>query len=156
VLNGLDPLLDELAPFLGQLNPILEYVGAHIYTLSDMFANLGVATQAKVISPAPGTTGHYLRQFGPIGAESVAIHPTRLSSNRGNAYLNPLGVLTNPLQPKFKIVPSFDCNNAGGEKEPGGSPQATPGCKVQGTFEFRGSPTTRYPRLTEENYFEGG
>ena len=46
VLSGLKPVLTELHPFLSQLNPILGYIGEHIYTLSDMFANLGVATAA--------------------------------------------------------------------------------------------------------------
>jgi len=147
VLRGVEPLLGELAPFLGQVNPILGYIGAHIYTLSDMFANLGVATAAKTKNPAPGQLGHYLRQFGPQGAETVAIYPNRVAGNRGNAYLNPLGVIQRPESPKFKVLPSFDCRNAGGEKEPGGSP-ATPGCHEQKPFAG-----TRYPRLTERSYF---
>ena len=97
VLRGLTPLLAELGPFLTQVNPILQYIGVHVYTLSDMFANLGVATQAKVADPGPlGGTGHYLRQFGPVGPEGIAIQPTRSSGNRGNAYFNPLGVLSSP------------------------------------------------------------
>ena len=152
VLRGLDPLLTELGPFLTQFNPILQYIGVHAYTLSDMFANLGVATAAKVNNPNPGGNGHYLRQFGPIGPDSVAIQPNRSSTNRGNAYLNPLGVLSSPEGAKYKILPSFDCNNSGGEKEPGGSPTVTPGCRVQKPFEFKGKPTNKYPRLTEEPY----
>jgi phospholipid/cholesterol/gamma-HCH transport system substrate-binding protein len=151
VLRGLKPLLGEAGPFLTQFNPFLQYVGVHIHTLSDMLANLGVATQAKVADPGPNQMGHYLRQFGPIGPESVAIQPTRSSGNRGNAYLNPLGVLTSPEAQKYKILPSFDCNNSKGEKEPGGEP-ATPGCRVQKPFEFKGKPTTRYPQLREEPY----
>jgi ABC-type transporter Mla subunit MlaD len=153
VLTGLKPLLGEAGPFLGQLNPILEYIGVHAYTLSDMFANLGVATAAKTKQVGKDQVGHYLRQFGPLGAEGLAIQPQRTSGNRGNAYLNPLGVIQGPNSPKFKILPSFDCENANGEKEPGGEP-ATPGCKVQQPFSFRGSPTSRYPRLTEESYFK--
>jgi virulence factor Mce-like protein len=151
VLRGITPLLAEAGPFLTQLNPILQYIGVHVYTLSDMFANLGVATGAKVADPGPNQLGHYLRQFGPVGPESIAIQPTRSSSNRGNAYPNPLGVLTSPEAQKFKVLPSFDCANSGGEKEPGGSP-VTPGCRVQKPFLFKGSPTTRYPQLREEPY----
>jgi phospholipid/cholesterol/gamma-HCH transport system substrate-binding protein len=154
VLRGITPLLAELGPFLTQVNPILQYIGVHVHTLSDLFANLGVATAAKVADPGPlGGVGHYLRQFGPVGPESIAIQPTRSTSNRGNAYLNPLGVLTSPEAQKFKILPSFDCRNApgGGEKEPGGEP-ATPGCRVQRPFVFKGAPTTRYPQLREEPY----
>ena len=153
VLSGLKPVLSELAPFLQQINPILEYIGVHIYTLSDMLANLGVATAAKIKNPGPDAIGHYLRQFGPLGSEAVAIQPNRGANNRGNTYLNPLGVMSTPEGQKFKILPSFDCNNAGGEKLPSGTPaQPSPGCRVQKPFTFKGSPTTKYPRLTEENY----
>jgi phospholipid/cholesterol/gamma-HCH transport system substrate-binding protein len=155
VLNGLRPVLNELAPFLGQFNPILQYIGAHVYTLSDMFANLGVATAAKVKQPNPGGTGHYLRQFAPQGAEAVAIQPTRTSTNRGNTYWNPLGIIQRPASPKWKVPPSWDCNHIGGEKEPGGTPTQTPGCHVQGTFVFRGERTERFPHLTAEAYFAG-
>ncbi|HVL95797.1 MAG TPA: MlaD family protein [Solirubrobacteraceae bacterium] len=146
VLRGLEPLLAELHPFLSQFNPFLNYVGVHSHTLSDMFANLGVATAAKVKHPRAGGTGHYLRQFGPVGPESMAIQPTRTSTNRGNAYLNPLGVMTNPEQPKFKILPSFDCRHIGGEKEPGGTP-STPGCKVQRSYG-----PGHYPQIREKPY----
>jgi len=147
VLDGLRPLLAEAGPFLSQVNPILEYIGVHVYTLSDMFANLGVATAAKVSNPGKDAIGHYLRQFGPTGTETVAIHPTRLSSNRGNAYFNPLGVLTSPEGVKAKILPSFDCRNSNGEKPP----DSSPGCRVQKPFDFKGA-ATRYPRLTEAKY----
>ena len=150
VLNGLKPVLGELGPFLQQINPILEYIGVHVYTLTDMFANLGVATAAKVKNPGPDAMGHYLRQFGPLGSEAVAIQPTRNSSNRGNVYLNPLGVLSSPEGAKFKVLPSWDCDNSGGEKEPGGSP-VTPGCRVQKPYNFKGR-ATHYPQLLAENY----
>ena len=78
VLDGLRPLLGELGPFLGELNPLLNYIGVHVYTLSDMFANLGVATAAKVKDPTPGANGHYLRQFGPLGPDALAIMPDAL------------------------------------------------------------------------------
>ena len=154
VFVELKPVLENLGPFLQEFNPILDYIGAHVYTLSDMFANLGVATSAKVVAPPPGQNGHYLRQFGPQGTETVAIHPNRLKSNRGNAYLNPLGVLSSPEGAKFKILPSFDCRNSstGGEKEPGGDEPATPGCRVQKPFEYRGKLTERYPHNDAANY----
>ena len=150
VLDGLRPLLAELGPFLGQLNPILNWIGVHIHTLSDMFANLGVATAATVKNPVGDRTGHYLRQFGPIGPESLAIQPERGSGNRGNAYLNPLGVANSPEAAKYKILPAFDCNNAGGEKLPSNT---SPGCRVQVPYEYDGR-ATRYPQLRERAYPE--
>ncbi len=147
VLSGLKPVLTELHPFLTQLNPILGYIGVHIYTLSDMFANLGVATAAKVKNPASGTTGHYLRQFGVTGAESVAMFPNRLASNRGNAFPGPLGVIQTPSAPKFRVLPAFDCNNAGGEKEPTGGTSPTPGCHVAAPY-LNG----KFPQVKDKPY----
>nr|MDQ4041790.1 MCE family protein [Actinomycetota bacterium] len=92
VLAGLEPTLAALGPWLQEVNPILEWVGQHQATLTDMFANLGVATGAKTASGDPRATGHYLRQFGATGVETIAVHQRRLSSNRGNAYFNPLAV----------------------------------------------------------------
>lgn len=138
--------------FLTQFNPILEYIGVHIYTLSDMFANLGVATQAKVKRPSAGTNGHYLRQFGPSGTETVSIYPRRLPSNRGNAFLNPLGVMSTPEGAKSKILPNWDCNNAGGEKEPTTGTGGTPGCRVQKPFVYKGRLTERFPHNNPSNY----
>ena len=148
VLSGLKPVLNEVHPFLGQLNPILGYIGVHIYTLSDMFANLGVATAAKVQSPGPNATGHYLRQFGVTGPESAAIFPNRIAANRGNAYPHPLGVIQTPNSPKFKVLPAWDCNNAGGEKEPGGTP-STPGCHVAQPFLGQ-----KFPQIQEQFYLK--
>ena len=108
--------------------------------------------QAKVDVPRPaGGTGHYLRQFGPLGTES----------DRDPAQRAPRATAATPTSTrsaccprrraqKFKILPSFDCNNSG-EKEPGGEP-ATPGCRIQKPFQFKGSPTTRYPQLRDEPY----
>jgi virulence factor Mce-like protein len=155
VLDGLEPVLGELGPFLGELNPMLEYIGVHIHTLSDMFANLGVATSAKVPKPGAGAVGHYLRQFGPQGAETVSMHPQRMSANRGNAYLNPLGVLASPDSARFKVLPAFDCNNAGGEKMPGGTP-ATPGCRVQKGFPYKDRLTGSFPHAEASDYDPAG
>jgi ABC-type transporter Mla subunit MlaD len=148
VLDGLRPLLRQLGPFLGEFNPLLNYIGVHVHTLSDMFANLGVATAAKIKNPGPNAMGHYLRQFGPLGPDAFAIMPRRSSGNRGNAYLNPLGVLTSPEAVKYKILPSFDCNNAEENQEP---TVTAPGCRVQKPFEFDGV-ATRYPRLRARPY----
>jgi phospholipid/cholesterol/gamma-HCH transport system substrate-binding protein len=150
VLDGLRPLLAELGPFLSQFNPFLNWIGVHVHTLSDMFANLGVATAAKVKNPQPGTVGHYLRQFGPIGPESLAVQRTRSATNRGNAYLNPLGVANSPEAARFKILPAFDCDNAGGERLPS---DTAPGCRVQVPYPHDGR-ATRYPQLRERAYPE--
>src|SRR5918999_1338707 len=93
IFEGLRPLFGELGPWLSELNPVLAWLGEHQHTLSDIFANLGVATQAKTSSRDPQATGHYLRQFGPTGSETASVHPNRLETNRGNTYINPLSLV---------------------------------------------------------------
>ena len=153
VLVGLRPVLVELGPFLQEFNPILQWISVHIHTLSDMFANLGVSQAAKVEHPTEGTMGHYLRQFGPSGAETLAIHPNRLRSNRGNAFPNPFGVIQNPRSPELKVLPAWDCRNVGGEKPPGGDTPATPACHVMKPFEFKGV-ARQFPHVERDNYDE--
>ena len=155
IFVGLRPLLGELGPWLSELNPILDWIGQHQHTLTDLFANLGVATKAQTTSRDPRATGHYLRQFGPSGTETAAIHPNRLSSNRGNTYINPLS-LTGPDRAKKGIVDAFDCRNAtedGSDKpDPNtGSPQATPACFNQAPYAFQGR-LTKFPHVEREDY----
>ena len=155
IFQGLRPLLGELGPWLGELNPILDWLGQHQHTLSDIMANLGVATKATTSSRDPKATGHYLRQFGPSGAETAAIHPNRLSSNRGNTYFNPLS-LVGAEQSKRGINAAFDCKNTtpdGSDKEKpdtGGTP-ATPACFIQPPFNFQGK-LLRFPHVEREDY----
>jgi phospholipid/cholesterol/gamma-HCH transport system substrate-binding protein len=149
VFEGLRPLLGALGPWLGELNPTLDWIAQHQYTLVDLFANLGVATHAKTGSRDPQATGHYLRQFGPQGAETVAVHPNRLSSNRGNAYINPLS-LTGPEQAKRGIVAAFDCKNVGdGSDKP--SKEDSPACFNQAPYSFQGK-LSKFPQIKAEDY----
>ena len=156
ILLGLRPVLAELGPWLQQVNPILEWIGFHQHTLTDMFANLGVATQARTASSDPRATGHYLRQFGPQGTETIAIHPRRLASNRGNAYFHPITALTGP-EFSQRGPPAWDCANTGrGEKpaDPPGTPGGTPSCRVQGPLTFQGV-AQRFPHVLASNYSQG-
>jgi len=148
VFDGLRPLLTELGPWLQQINPILEWIGHHQATLSDIFANLGVATAAKTLPGNPESPGHYLRQFGATGTETAAIHTRRLSSNRGNAYFNPLGV-AGPDGARSFILPSFDCNNSGGDK----AADSTPACRTQQPYIFKDS-RLRFPHINASSYAE--
>jgi virulence factor Mce-like protein len=155
ILVGLRPLLGELGPWLSELNPILDWLGQHQHTLTDLFANLGVATSARTTSRDPRATGHYLRQFGPSGAETAAVHPNRLGSNRGNTYINPLSLI-GADQSKRGIIASYDCKNAtpDGSDKPdpnSGSPQPTPACFNQAPYAFRGR-LTKFPHVEREDY----
>jgi phospholipid/cholesterol/gamma-HCH transport system substrate-binding protein len=149
IFTGLRPVVRELGPWLSELNPILDWLGQHEHTLTDIMANLGVATSARTKTAVPGGPGHYLRQYGPSGAETVAVHPRRLSSNRGNTYLNPLehSTGTSPVRFKEGILRSFDCRNSGGEKDATDGAQGSPACRVQQPYRL-----TKFPHITREDY----
>ena len=149
IFRELRPLLGALGPWLGELNPTLDWIGQHQHTLVDLFANLGVATSATTGSRDPQATGHYLRQFGPQGAETVSVHPSRLSSNRGNTYLNPLS-LVGAEQSKRGINAAFDCKNVGdGSDKPG--TEDSPACFNQPPYLFQGK-LSKFPRVGAEDY----
>jgi phospholipid/cholesterol/gamma-HCH transport system substrate-binding protein len=149
IFQGLRPLLGELGPWLGELNPTLDWIAQHQHTLTDLLANLGVAINAKTGSRDPRATGHYLRQFGPSGAETVAVHPSRLSTNRGNTYINPLS-LVGPEQTNRGIIPSFDCGNVGGGQDKPDN-EDSPACFNQSPYRFQGR-LQKFPQVHRESY----
>ncbi|HWF34616.1 MAG TPA: MlaD family protein [Solirubrobacteraceae bacterium] len=123
VLDGASPLLSSLGPFLEQVNPILTWLSLHQQLISDFFSIGGGALAGKTTSFSGGT-GHYLPQYTGLGAQSLAIYPSRLPTNRGNTYPPPLWAQgTGPGQ--HGILPSWDCNNTGapgdGSIPPGGT-----------------------------------
>lgn len=111
VLNGATPLLGSLGPFLEQLNPILNWLSLHQQLIADFFAIGGGALAGKTTSFSGGT-GHYLPQFTSLGAESLAIWPNRLATNRGNTYPPPLGGQGALITP-HDIAAAWDCSNTG-------------------------------------------
>jgi phospholipid/cholesterol/gamma-HCH transport system substrate-binding protein len=146
-LRAARPFLAELGPWLGQVNPILGWLGEHSHTISDILGNLGVSTAARTESADPQATGHYLRQYGPAGVETLAVQPNRLSTNRGNAYINPLGLI-DPAYGRQHVIASFDCNNDR-VKEVDGS---TPACREAGPYKVRSSELSKFPRIGAETY----
>lgn len=150
LFDGVRPVLGQLGPFLGELNPLLDWVSQNQNTVTDIFANLGVATAARTESAVPGAPGHYLRQFGPQGVETVAVAPNRTASNRGNAYINPLALVGPEGARKF-IAPSFDCKNSGGEKDNQSGTPPSPSCRVQPAYPYQGR-NTRFPQVNAETY----
>jgi phospholipid/cholesterol/gamma-HCH transport system substrate-binding protein len=149
IFEGLRPVLGELGPWLSELNPILAWLGEHQHTVTDIFANLGVATHARTGSRDPQATGHYLRQFGPTGAETASVHRNRLESNRGNTYIHPLS-LVGRERAERGIIDAFDCKNtSGGEGHKPDNAQS-PSCYTQGPYQFGG--LRRFPHVQREDY----
>jgi hypothetical protein len=121
VINGLNPLLAATGPFLEQLNPIIDWLAIHQPLLSDFISNGAAPLEATTTAFGGGSTGHYLRQFGPTGPETLSLYPNRDSDNRGNTYPPPVWIntLKDFVNGNF---PSWDCKNAGGQQPANNSP----------------------------------
>ena len=108
-LNGLAPVLDRLDPFLANLNPVLRYAYPLRGTITDFLGAPGFA-HAGAVQKLPGDPAprHVLRILLNLNPEILSIWPTRLATNRGNAYLAP-GALKKIATDG--IFPNFDCKN---------------------------------------------
>jgi phospholipid/cholesterol/gamma-HCH transport system substrate-binding protein len=132
ILKGLGPntLLDQLGPFLEQLNPILDWIGGHQQLTSDFITDGGASFFARTSSFGGNGTGHYLRQFGPGGAETLSLAPNRDADNRGNTYPSSLWLSqifnAGGNFPGDWGLPSWDCRNTGGN-HPSTASNGTPG-----------------------------
>jgi len=146
-LEGAKPLLASMHPFLGQLNPMLQYLELSQLQVSD-FISYGAAALADTTASPGGGVGHYLRQFGPLGAESAAIYPQRLRTNRGQTYVGPEH-LFGPEAMTYLMSPSSDCSNAGGETKPS---DGTPGCWTAEPDEFGGRIQGDFPHVEAADY----
>ncbi|MGA9856926.1 MAG: MlaD family protein [Solirubrobacteraceae bacterium] len=166
VLTGATPLLAQLGPFLEQLNPILTWLSLHQQLISDFLSNLPAGIAAKTTSFSGGGTGHYLRQFQPIGPETLSIAANRDPSNRGNTYPGPLW-LADPRDfsaggkyPGSFALPSWDCSNTGSPGD--GSQPATgssstlsagsPACWVAPPLAGLLGQSGKFPHLTAASY----
>jgi virulence factor Mce-like protein len=157
-LKGLGPsgLLDQTGPFLSQLNPILQFLELYQKQTSD-FIGQGKGALAGKATSASGGIGHYLRQIGPFGPETVSTYSKRPNIDRGNSYPTPT-FLSGKEWEANGIFPNWDCKPSGGEvqgsaKSPQGQPpnQGTPPCWVAGTIPFQGQ-NQRYPHVNAADY----
>jgi virulence factor Mce-like protein len=167
VINGATPVLGALGPFLSQLNPILTWLSQHQQLTSDFLANLPSGIAAKTVSFSGGT-GHYLRQFQPVGPETLSINANRNPENRGNTYPPPLW-LADPKAfsaggkyPGSFALPAWDCNNTGAPGD-GSRPAssgsstptqlATPACWVAPPLgPLIGQPQNKFPHIGPAHY----
>jgi virulence factor Mce-like protein len=146
-IEGAEPLLASVHPFLGQLNPILQYFELSQHQVSD-FISYGAAALSDTTASPGGGVGHYLRQFGPLGAEGAAIYPERINTNRGETYVGPEHLFGEPAM-KFLMQPSSDCRNTGGETAPS---DGTPGCWKHAGANFQGRLQGDFPHIEAADY----
>jgi phospholipid/cholesterol/gamma-HCH transport system substrate-binding protein len=123
-------LLDNLGPFLEQLNPILVWLAGHQQLTSDFITDGAVSFFARTDTFGGGGTGHYLRQFGPSGPETLSFYPNRDPNNRGNTYPSSLWLSqifnAGGHYPGDWGLPAWDCRNAGGDHPTESSSQNPP------------------------------
>ena len=166
-LNGATPLLASLGPFLEQLNPIFTWLSLHQQLISDFISNGAAGIAAKTTSFSGNGLGHYLRQFQPVGAETLSLAANRDPSNRGNTYPPPLW-LTDPRafsaggsHPGSFALPSWDCNNTGaagdgsqaaGPGAPSITQTATPACWVAPPLAALLGQSGKFPHLGAAHY----
>jgi phospholipid/cholesterol/gamma-HCH transport system substrate-binding protein len=110
-LGGLAPVLDSLDPFLANLNPVIRFLEFHKTSATDFLVGPASALSGSY-EPVPGDPAprRGLRQLSYLSQETLAVWPSRLAINRGNAYLEP-DVLNGFSSARNGIFPNFDCKN---------------------------------------------
>jgi phospholipid/cholesterol/gamma-HCH transport system substrate-binding protein len=151
-LTEAKPLLGQLQPFLEQLNPVLQWLEYNQLTTADFISNGAAALADTIPTVTDQETGHYLRQFGPTGPETVGMYPQRPAASRGNAYLAP-DALTGEKRDRYMMFGNFDCKNAGGErmtKVP--DSDDAPSCYVAPPPAWPPGNTSPYPHVGAADY----
>ena len=85
LLSRLGGLVDGQDPYLAHLNPIVEVLGMYRHEITAFLGNAAAAVQHDQGAEK------ILRVQSPLGPESLASFDQRLTTNRANAYVEPLG-----------------------------------------------------------------
>ena len=110
VLEGLQPLNDQLVPFFQELNPILSYLNFHQVTVAGFISNAAFNLAGK-------WGGERVQvQAGIIEGRSFEKFYERQDWERGNAYLQPNGLTRAVALGTFE---SYDCSIATGKAASG-------------------------------------
>jgi ABC-type transporter Mla subunit MlaD len=109
--EGLRPMLQAMAPFLGNIQPAVAYLRTYKKTVTDFLGQFGFG-HAGLVQNQDGQdyAPHALRILSHLSDESLSIWGNRLPSNRGNGYPGPnyLGSLQAATNTMWE---NFDCKN---------------------------------------------
>jgi phospholipid/cholesterol/gamma-HCH transport system substrate-binding protein len=89
IFDRAQPLLERARPYLGGVEPIINYANAYRRELAGAVGNLAATTQATLPPAGGGTPLHYVRGALPINLEALAAFPKRFGSSRTNPYPKP-------------------------------------------------------------------
>jgi phospholipid/cholesterol/gamma-HCH transport system substrate-binding protein len=109
-------LFTSLTPFLGQLVPIFDYLGAYRRELAAFFANGAASTEGAGPAFSSNKRLNYLRFASPLSPEELTVQSQRPYSNRSNAYEVPGGAnsltgSTNTLGTALDVFGSYLCTS---------------------------------------------
>jgi phospholipid/cholesterol/gamma-HCH transport system substrate-binding protein len=165
------PVLENLRPVLHNLDPFLQYLGEYVPEVQAFFANVTAATQGSekdANTNGVGPKEHYLSTMQVLGPESLAIYPSRVGTNRANAY--PKSGATLSLASGLPVFNSSTCSNSApsvsgpanetiseetiqqiiefkvANKPKESNDVAAPPCNQQGPFAFNGQ-TSQFPHV---------
>ena len=101
--------------------------------------------------PGQPAARHYLKQFGYISPETLAVYPTRSDAQPRQRLLAAVTAYGPPAARKG-IFPNFDCNNTGGDRRHGdGGQPARRRHRFAPCFTAKKFPSrfggTQFPRL---------
>lgn len=169
------PLLKSLRPVLHNFDPFLQYTDEYLPSVQALFANFAAASNAHINdSNLPGSLSgykpHYLRSLQYVNAESLAVYPQRIGTNRANAY--PHSGAFGQLGSGLSVFDSSNCADSApavegpaneyvsqaiieqlielkivNAPESAGNAVPAPACTQQGPFTFNGK-TSQFPQVS--------
>ena len=112
IVRELRPVMDNLDPFLSNLNPIVRWLDYQAPVVGDFLSNPSSSTSDFMPSqPGQGAPLHLSRQMTIFTNESLSVYPQRLNTNRGNGYLQPFAIGSFFPTTQAEIFPDHDCDN---------------------------------------------
>jgi virulence factor Mce-like protein len=145
-------LFTSLTPFLGQLVPIFDYLGAYRRELAAFFANAAASSEGQAQAfDSPSRRLHYIRFSSPLSPEELAAQKQRPYSNRSNAYQAPGGAgsltgTTNALGTALDVFGTYLCTSQSSHPLPS-IPTASGSVNYQSQLPlfYGGSDATKVP-----------
>jgi phospholipid/cholesterol/gamma-HCH transport system substrate-binding protein len=138
-LRELRPVMDGLDPFLSNFNPLVRWLDYQAPVVTDFLSNPSSST-ADFLPTQAGQNAplHLSRQMTIFTTETLSAYQSRLTTNRGNGYLQPFAIGNPFSSSQGEIFPSHDCNNTfagqqvlripkGSTPSPGAAPQSESG-----------------------------